>query len=186
MPGEGITPDLYMPVGRAIFSSMTDNPAGAIETMRDRLEGGHYDVSEADQQLLLDLSNEIRLLGPSKYSDHQHEFLLRRGLAIAKAVGGLADAIEDRDAAEEIVGWINSEQTGSPETNKDYRVALRNIGKIVTDGDGLPESVEWVPGGYPKNYDPAPDPAQMLKWDEDIQPMLDACLNSRDRANSLT
>ena len=181
VPGEGSIPDLYMPaVSRP--GVMTDNPASAVETMRDRLNSGKYDISEADQELLVELSNTIRVLGPSEYSDHRHEFLLRRGLKIAKEVGGLADAVQDREAAEAIVGWINTEQTGSPETNKDYRVALRNIGKIVTNGDDFPEALAWVPGGYPSNYDPAPDPADMLKWDTDIQPMLEGCLNSRDRA----
>lgn len=161
---------------------MTDDPSSAVATMRQRLEDGVYDISEADQQLLLDLDREIRLLGPSEYSDHQHEFLLRRGTKIAKEVGGLADAVEDREAAETIVSWINTEQTGSPETNKDYRVALRNIGKLVTDGEGMPDSVAWIPGGYPSNYDPAPDPTEMLTWDEDVRPMIDAALNSRDRA----
>jgi len=161
---------------------MTDNPVGAIETMRERLEEDRYDISDADRDVLLELSDTIRLLGPSEYSEHRHEFLLRRGLRMAKAVGGVADAIEDREAAEAIVGWINTAQTGSPETNKDYRVALRNIGKLVTDGDGLPESVAWVPGGYPSNYDPAPDPNAMLDWEAHIQPMLDACYNARDRA----
>jgi len=171
---------------------MTENPSDAIDTMRAGLGDDNatsdrdvdpYDISEADRQILLELSNQIRLLGPSQYSDHRHEFLLRRGIKLAKAVGGLADAVQgDRDAAERLVGWINSNQTGSPETNKDYRVALRNIGKIASDGDGYPDSVEWIPGGYPKNYDPAPDPTEMLHWDDDIQPMLDACLNSRDRA----
>ncbi len=161
---------------------MTDNPAGAVKTMRDRLQDEHYDISEADRQLLLDLSDTIQLMGPSEYSDHRHEFLLRRGLILAKQVGGLADAVDDRDAAEDIVQWINTEQTSSPETNKDYRVAFRSIAKIVTEGDEYPNAVEWVPGGYPENYDPAPDPSDMLGWDEDIQPMLDASLNSRDRA----
>jgi len=181
MPGEGNIPELYMPVARGTVY-MTDNPASAVDTMVDRLEDGHYDISDADRDLLLDLDRQIRLLGPSEFSDHRHEFLLRRGLIIAKRVGGLADGVDDREAAEDIVQWINTEQTGSPETNKDYRVAFRTIGKIVTDGDEYPDAVEWVPGGYPDNYDPAPNPATMLDWADDIQPMLDACLNSRDRA----
>jgi len=182
MPGEGSTPELYMPVSRGLVI-MTADPDRAIATMCERLEDGQYDVSDADRNVLLDLSDEIRLLGASEYSDHRHEFLLRRGLKMAKDVGGVADAVTgDRDAAESVVTWINREQASSPETNKDYRVALRNIGKIVTDGDELPDSVEWIPGGYPKNYDPAPDPATMLKWKDDILPMIDACLNSRDRA----
>jgi len=161
---------------------MTDNPTRAIETMRERLEDGEYDISEADREILLELSTQIRLLGPSEYSDHRHEFLLRRGLIIAKRCGGLAEAVQERDAAEDVVAWINTEQTGSAETNKDYRVAFRNIATIVTDGDDVPECADWVPGGYPANYDPAPDPTDMLHWDDHIQPMLDSCLNSRDRA----
>lgn len=161
---------------------MTDNPSDAVATMRERLQEDAYDIPEADRDLLLELSDTIRVLGPSEYSDHRHEFLLMRGLKMAKETGQLAAAVADRDAAETVVGWINTEQTGSPETNKDYRVALRNIGKIVTDGDEIPDTLEWVPGGYPTNYDPAPDPGNMLGWDGDIKPMLAACLNSRDRA----
>jgi len=162
---------------------MTDNPAEAVATMRERLEDDAYDtVSEADREALLELSDTIRLLGPSEFSDHRHEFLLRRGLVIAKRVGGLADAVDDRDAAEDVVAWINTEQTGSPETNKDYRVALRSIGGILTEGDELPDSVAWVPGGYPENYDPAPDPGQMLRWEDDVQALIDNALNPRDKA----
>jgi len=191
MPGEGSTPDLYITPSAGIVQAMTDNPGDAIEAMRARLgdddadpvqDRDPYDVSERDRVFLLELSNQIRLLGASEYSDHRHEFLLRRGVMLAKEVGGLADAVENRDTAEKLVQWINTAQTGSPETNKDYRNALRTIGKIVTDGDEVPDAVEWIPGGYPSNYDPAPDPAEMLTWAEDIQPMLDACHNSRDRA----
>jgi len=75
---------------------MTDNPKGAIETMREELQAGEYDISEADRECLLELSDQIRLFGPSEFSVHRHEFLLRRGLVVAKRVGGLADTIEDR------------------------------------------------------------------------------------------
>jgi len=182
VPGEGSIPELYMPISRGTVISMTDNPGGAVDTMREKLQGGEYDISDAGRELLLTLDDRIQLLGPSEFSTHRHEFLLRRGLIIAKRVGGLNAALEDRDAAETIVKWINREQTGSPETNKDYRVALRTIATIVTDGEDPPESVAWVPGGYPEDYDPAPDPTNMLWWEADIQPMLNACLNSRDRA----
>lgn len=161
---------------------MPDNPGRAVETMRENLHEGAYDISDADRDLLLEVSNQIRLLGPSEYSDYRHEFIVRRGLIIAKRCGGLAAAVADRGVAEDVVAWINTAQTGSPETNKDYRVTLRTIGRLATDGDDIPDAVAWVPGGYPSNYDPAPDPGKMLTWADDIQPMLEACLNSRDRA----
>lgn len=143
-----------------------------------------FGVVDADAEILLKMSDQIRLLGEAEYSIQRHEFLLRRNFTLAKEVGGLADALDDRDAAEEIVRHINRAKANSPETNKDYRTAFRMFGGLVTDGpaDEKPASIDWVPGGYPSNYDPAPDPAKMYRWEKHIQPMFDACNNSRDRA----
>lgn len=93
------------------------------------------------------MNREIRLLGHATYSIQRHEFLLRRNMVLAKDHGGLADALEDRDAAEALVAYINSEKNDSPETNKDYRTALRTFADPVTDGDGPPDSVAG--GGLP-------------------------------------
>lgn len=46
----------------------------------------------------------------------------------------------------------------------------------------MPESVAWIDSTTPSIYDPAPDPADMLRWNEDIEPMLDHAKNERDRA----
>ncbi|GAB3669623.1 tyrosine-type recombinase/integrase [Halopiger thermotolerans] len=162
---------------------MTSNPEQSIERLRERVQEAE-DMSQDDADALLRMSNRIRILGPSKYSDFAHEKYLMRAVKMAQEVGGLADALEDRDAAEQLVAWINREKGDSAETNKDYRVTLRQFGKLASpdDVDGIPESLEWVPGGYPSNYDPAPDPGDMLRWEEDILPMIDACSNLRDRA----
>lgn len=165
---------------------MTANPSQSIQRLRERVSEAE-DMSQADADVLQRMSDHIRILGPSKFSDHAHEKYLMRCVKMAQEVGGLADALEDRDAAEQIVAWINSKKANSPETNKDYRVALRQFGKHATDEDvggaeGIPKSLRWVPGGYPNNYDPAPDPGDMLRWEEDILPMIDACSNLRDRA----
>ena len=55
------------------------------------------------------------------------------------------------------------------ETNRDYRIALRVFGRRTVNGNGddPPESLGWVPSGTPRNYDPAPNPADMFHWDED-------------------
>lgn len=160
---------------------MTANPAAAIERLRDRLDDSD-EISDADATALQRVSDRIRILGPAKYSDHRHEFILRRCVIMAERVGGLADALEDRTAAERLVAWINTEQTNSAETNRDYRVVLRMFGELATDDEGKPDSIEWIPSTYPKNYDPAPDPSNMLRWEDDILPMVDACHNLRDKA----
>lgn len=171
---------------------MTDQPEREVARLRARI-GAKTDheaaadvdvdeaIPEADRALLRTVSNRIRLMGRAQFSDHRHEFYLRRGTVIARNCGGLADAIDDRDVAERIVGWINATYD-SPETNKDYRVTLRNLGKLATEGDDIPDALAWVPAGYPDNHDPAPKPEEMYRLDEHIRPMLDACNNSRDRA----
>jgi integrase len=160
---------------------MTDNPGTSIERLRDRLDESAA-ISEADAEALRRFSDELRVRGAAEYSDYAHEKYLMRLVAIAEGPGGLADALEDEHTARRIVGWINSEKDGSPETNKDYRVALRRFGAVLTDGDDLPDSLAWVPGGYPSNYDPAPDPTELVTWEDDVIPMIEACYNDRDKA----
>lgn len=119
----------------------------------------------------------------SEYSTHRHLKLLRHCTIVAENVGGLAAALEDREAAETIVRWIHREYDNE-ETNRDYRVALRVFGRRVSDGedDEPPDSLAWIPSGTSSTYDPTPDPSQMLEWDTDIQAMIEATRNSRDAA----
>jgi hypothetical protein len=155
------------------------NPTRSITTLRERIETSD-DISTADRDRLLAFSDRLALL-KSQYSDHRHVKLLSHCTQIAIHVGGLADALTDRTAAEGIVRWIHRTYDNE-ETNRDYRVALRMFAKHVTDGKNIPPSVEWVSGTTPSNYDPTPNPAEMLHWDEHVTPMIDACRNSRDRA----
>lgn len=159
---------------------MSEYPRASIETIRERVRTSD-EFSAADREVILEFSDRIDLLGQAKYSDERHEFILMRAAKLAQDVGGLAAALEDEANAKPLVRWINRTYD-NPESNKDYRTALRTFGKIVTEGDDVPESLEWVPGGYPSNYDPAPDPGDMLRWEDDVRPMLNECHNLRDRA----
>ncbi|MUV58272.1 site-specific integrase [Halogeometricum sp. CBA1124] len=150
-----------------------------IERLCERIRDSE-EISEPDRDVLLTFSKKLDLLR-SQYSEHRHEKLLRHCTRMAEEVGGLADALENREAAEDIVRWIH--QTYDNEyTNHDYRTALRILGKRVTEDDGIPPSVEWIPSGTPSSHDPVPDPADMLEWDEDVVPMIDETRNSRDAA----
>jgi len=100
---------------------------------------------------------------------------------IAEEVGGLADALDNKRAAEDIVRWIH-DTYDNEESNRDYRVALRMFGKHVSDGDEIPDSIAWVSATTSKDYNPMSNPAKMLWWDEHIQPMLDECRHARDKA----
>ncbi|MDL5361310.1 site-specific integrase [Halalkalicoccus sp. NIPERK01] len=158
---------------------MTENPGQRIDALRERIQAGE-EISSADQETLLAFSDRLRLLS-SRYSDHRHEHLLRRCVRMAEEVGGLADALEERSAAEELVKWIHREYDNE-ETNRDYRGSLRVFGKRSGEDDELPESIEWIPGSTSRNYKPKPKPGEMLHWDEDVFPMIDACRYARDEA----
>ncbi|WP_200895650.1 hypothetical protein [Halorubrum saccharovorum] len=145
-------------------------------------------ISEDDAETLLEFSRQLDLLS-SKYTDYRHLKLLRHCVIMAEHVGGLADALESRDAAEEIVVWINRERgvpEYSEETNQDYRVALRIFGKRVLKmaDDEVPESIAWVPTGTSNAYDPSPSRSDMLDWEEAKKMAVEGTTNQRDKASS--
>ena len=150
-----------------------------VGSLRQRIQESD-DISDADRELLLAFSDRLDLL-KSEYSDHRHEKLLRHCVRLAQEVGGLSDALEDRTVAEDIVRWINREYDNEY-TNHDYRTALRMLGEHVTDGEGKPPSIEWIPSGTSNSHDPVPDPSDMLEWESDVLPMIEQSVNSRDKA----
>ncbi|WP_436343973.1 tyrosine-type recombinase/integrase [Natronorubrum sp. FCH18a] len=150
-----------------------------IETHRERARSSD-DISDEDGELLLEFSDTMDLLR-SEYGDARHKKLLGNCVRLAEEVGGLADALEDRDAAEEIVRYINRTYENE-ESNRDYRIAFRMFGERVTDGNGKPDSIDWVPSTYSSDYNPVPDPNKMLRWEEEVLSMIDETRNSRDAA----
>lgn len=175
---EGFQDNLYNPMYQ---NRSMGNPRSELETLRTRIKNGERDIDDTvDQDLLLTFSDRLDLLR-EEYSDHRHLKLLRHCTRIAEHVGGLHEATEDRDAAEDIIRWINRTYDNQ-ETNRDYRVALRVFGRRVTDDDEIPDSLAWISSKTPRNYDPSPDPAEILDLQEDIKPMIEAAQNPRDAA----
>lgn len=160
------------------------SPETQLENLRDRIE--EADVSEDDRDALRAFDDALTLLN-SNYSTYRHVKLIRHVLIIAERVGGVNAALTDKAAAENIVRWINRNYDNE-ETNQDYRVALKVFGRRVTD-DGVggdpdepPASLNWIPSGTSRNYDPAPKPGDMLDWNKDIIPMIEATEYERDAA----
>ncbi|MFB6188819.1 MAG: tyrosine-type recombinase/integrase [Halapricum sp.] len=157
---------------------MTETRA-KVESLRERIQDSQ-EISEDDREVLLQFSDRLYLL-KSEYTDYRHEKLLRHCTRMAEEVGGLADALEDREAAEELVRWINVTYENEY-TNHDYRTALRVFGGHVTESEGIPDSLEWIPSGTSNSHDPIPNPADMLEWEGDVIPMIESCRNARDKA----
>lgn len=157
------------------------DPRGGVDRLREKIEAGERDIDDPDDRdVLIEFSNQLDLLS-SEYSDHRHLKLLRHCTRMAEHVGGLADALDDRDAAEDIVRWIHCAYDNE-ETNRDYRSAIRVFGKRVTRSDEPPESIAWIPTGTSRDYDPVPREGDMLNWEHDVQAMIDAARNPRDGA----
>lgn len=166
---------------------MTQDFRTQIDNLRNRVRESE-DISAADREALLDFSDRLDLLSQD-YTDVRHKTLLGKATRMAERHGRLEESLTSREAAEEIVRWINR-QFENEETNRDHRAVLRVFGKRVaetrrvveTDSDGLPLSLAWVPTGTSSDYDPTPDPRQMLHWEADVLAMIDAAYNNRDTA----
>jgi integrase len=167
---------------------MTNNPRGSIENLREQIEASDS-ISEDDRENLLRFSDRLDLL-QSEYGDQRHEKLLRHCAIMAGQSPRISDeklsdielsaTLESRDAADEMLRWINNRYQNE-ETNKDYRLALRIFGKRVNDGD-VPDSLSHIPTTTSRDYQPEPDPSDMLDWNEDVKPMIKATRNPRDAA----
>lgn len=167
---------------------MAQDYRGSIERLRRRLELLREAAARADDQTGLDdadallrYSYELDALGQAAISEATHQKYLMRLETMARKVGGLNEALEDEAVAKRVNGWINSTYE-NPESNKTARDSVRSFGEHLTPGDGKPDSIEWIPTGYPENYDRTPDPAKMYRWDDHVLPILDACRNYRDEA----
>lgn len=157
------------------------DPERRVRTLRDKLDRDDRGGCPRDRDALLEFEDTMALLS-SEYSAYRREKLLRHCTRISEhADTDIAAVIDDEAAAKTVVRWINR-QYDNPETNRDYRVALRGFAKHLTDGDDIPDSVSWVPASTPSNYQPTPDPADMLRWEDDVKPMIDAATNDRDAA----
>jgi len=139
-------------------------------------------ISEDDAETLLTVSDQLDL---HDYSDNRHEKVLRHAVRLAENVGGVTDALDEKDAAEDLVRWIN-QTYDNPRTKCDYRLVIRAVGKhALRQGERgePPESIDWISGNTPPNYNPKPTRADMLDWQEDILPLInEGTDNARNKA----
>lgn len=176
-----------MAVAICVTKSMPEDYREQIENLRERARSSP-DISDADGEALITFSDRLDLLA-QEYSEVRHKTLLGKCVRMAERHGHLDESLYSQDAAEGIVRWINRTYDNE-ETNRDHRSALRVFGKRVaetrddveTDSDGLPVTVAWVSTSTSSDYDPTPDPRDMLHWDEHVVPMIEATYNDRDAA----
>ena len=101
--------------------------------------------------------------------------------ALLEEHGLLGAALEYRAAAEAVVRWIN-EEYANEHTNQDYRTALRSFGRYRWKRDEPPAALAWIPTGTSNDFNPVPSARDLLDWEDDVVPMIDAARNPRDKA----
>jgi site-specific recombinase XerD len=165
---------------------MAKDPEQARDRLVERINDGERGGSDDDRDTLLAFADALALQ-PHETGAYRQLKLLRHCTRMAEEVGGLARSLHTRDAAEDIVRWIH-DTYDNPETNKDYRVALKGFGRRVAD-EGVdddptepPASMAWISSRTPRNYNPEPDPGDMLDWSDDIVGMIEATHSTRDAA----
>lgn len=165
------------------------------EDLRDALASGERGGSDRDRDLLLDFSDRVRRLR-DEYTWYRHLKLLRHGvIASENAPVDIVDCLTEDEACDVFLDWVHAEYDieETPYTNQDYRVAVRVIGKRTLGHDlareqGEPEDIvpptldRKISTTLPNSHQPKPDPAQMLWWDDHIEPMLERARYSRDQA----
>lgn len=171
------------------YHRMVDEPQAALNRLREQVESNPA-LDEADREILLDFSERLDLLR-AEYSTQRHEKLLRHCAIMAGCSQNIPEdelpdvrfvnVLEDEDTRDSILAWINRRYE-NPDTNRDYRIALRMFGRHMTDGDEVPEILEDVPTTTSRNGPPMPDPGEMLDWHDDVEPMIEGTRNSRDAA----
>jgi integrase len=102
---------------------------------------------------------------------------------MAERAGPLHEVLDSREAAERVVRWIHRTYTNE-HTNQDYRTALRSFVRYhdrLADLDDRP-SVNWIPTGTSNDFNPVPSERDLLLYEDDIRPLVDAATNARDAA----
>lgn len=162
---------------------MPSEPRDAIDNLRDGLRTGERGDTAAARELLLGLSENLDLI-PTRVGDYRHRDILSSGTRIAEAVGGdvLVASLEERDAAEAIVRWIN-ETYDNEHTNQDYRKDIRAVGRYAREiTEEPPASLAWIPTDTSNDFDPTPSERDLLTLDDEIRPMIEHAGNARDEA----
>lgn len=191
---------------------MAVDPARQIEVLREKLEAGDRGRNEPDRTLILRFLKRmnrrqenygayrrIKLLRHvTRISEHTPTPVLENFMEAEETesaeidsnedvaeliddLGILGGVLEHRAVTNAVVDWVN-DNYDNEETNRDYRQALRTFGLEMYNGDDIAPSISWVSSSYPRNYDPTPSRIDILEWDDDVNPMIQAEDNDRTRA----
>jgi site-specific recombinase XerD len=165
------------------------------EALREKIEDDPpEDLSAADREVLLEFDDELmrHRQKNNRCGWAHHASLLNDLLVIARGTQQLAATLEHgetgEDAVDDVTSWITQDWVDGEPDKSDYTIqsqlsALRNLAATLMDVEfeELPERfAEIEPGSYVVE-DPAPLPAEVLRW-EDLLEMIKEATSIRDIA----
>ncbi|MGQ4555948.1 tyrosine-type recombinase/integrase [Halobellus sp. GM3] len=132
------------------------------------------EIHPENKQLIFAYHREMVL---ADISAAQQQKVLAHFKIITEQVGLTRFTDLCRDDVEELVAWLYTRGT-SPSTVVDYKQAIKQFWKWLNGGED-PEETKWIRRGPIEQRRILP---QSLLTPEDIQALLTACQNDRDRA----
>lgn len=177
---------------------MTKKSTKELERTRSRIDDDpDDDLPEDDLDLLREF--DLALAADGEKGASRHQQLLMYALSFSNARGehglSLEALLRDPAAIEDFLTWVNTrlitrngrEKPMSEKTRSHYRGFARQFGKLLTDGDDLPDRFEEIPAGVQRGkddeYDPTPSRSNIHFWDEHVVPVIDHyTVHTRDSA----
>lgn len=149
-----------------------DYEAAAARVL-DYVESASH-IHPDNKQLIHDYHRDMVL---ADISPAQQQKLLAHFKIITDHVGQTRFTDLDKDDIVDLVAWLYTRGT-SASTVVDYKQAIKQFWKWMNDGED-PEETKWIRRGPVEQKRILP---QSLLTPRDVQAMVDACRNERDRA----
>jgi len=131
-------------------------------------------IHPENKQLITEYHRDMVL---ADISSAQQQKVLAHIKIITDHVGQTRFVDLDKDAIVDLVAWLYTRGT-SPSTVVDYKQAIKQFWKWLNDGED-PEETKWIRRGPVEQKRILP---QSLLTPADVQALLEACHNDRDRA----
>lgn len=169
---------------------MKDDAEKRLERVRTRIRNCERTAEEDREKLeALDrklIHDSVQGYRQAQVLSYMHRIAKRRD---AHGVS-LQATLESQDDVEKLLRWIeggkyeDGDQTHEwgKSTKGHYRRCLRKFGRVLNNGE-LPSTMEIVYGGNNRKLgETAPKRWEVLRWNDDVVPLLEACKNPRNPA----
>jgi len=148
----------------------------ALVTAQNRVRN-HKEISKVNKDLILNHDKYLAMEDRTKARRNKY-------LTILCVIGAHIDFDFPDTTVEKVsdlATWITDNPDWKPSTKKDYKALFKTFMKWMNGGDDYPECVRHLKARIAKSDRQLPNDGQVLD-EADIQKMIEACDNSRDKA----